>query len=534
MKISRLASLFLVLTLAIATLAQGQAVPPQDPQRPDNPAPKANASPRTVPADPQRPDANVPDETAQHNPNAPREIQLSLTPAAEPLPALKYELLPGPMQRKPGNAATNYYRALLHAQQVRSSVAKAEQDKHNQEYEQWFSGPLNDSTKLDMRKWVGYYQAALAETKSAAYCEECKWNLRIQDLRGLDTITFLLHDFQGMRDLGRVLKFRARLEVSDGKLDEAIESTRQGFQLARDTAEPELLINSLIGIAIANMMGEELIEIIDQPGSPNLYWAIASLPKPLIDLRRGLRFEMEMPERMFPFLNDAESAERSPEEWQRLLVDSISKISELSGNASQVPEWQLRLTATAGLMLVYPEAKKRLLAEGFDKQQLDKMPTAQVVAIQASRAQKRVYHDVFKWSALPYSQQRRRVDETMQQLLNELGRPGKITAEDPLFLARLLLPGVQQAMLAEIRLQTHLSATQTIEALRMHAAANQGQLPRTLEEVTIVPVPLNPATDQPFEYQVADGVATLLVRPPPGQPIGSWNARNYVIRIETK
>ena len=108
-----------------------------------------------------------------------------------------------------------------------------------------------------------------------------------------------------------------------------------------------------------------------------------------------------------------------------------------------------------------------------------------------------------------------------------------MTADDPLFLARLLLPAVQQAMAAEIRLQSNLAAIQTIEALRMHAAAHEGQLPRTLEE-TIVPVPLNPATDKPFPYELNDGVATLMVPAPAGQPTNSGNSRKYIIRMEKR
>ena len=135
--------------------------------------------------------------------------------------------------------------------------------------------------KQEMQKWVGYYRNALAETKAAAYREECHFNLRVQDLRGMDTINFLLHDFQSARDLGRALRLRARLEVSSGKLDDALETVRQGLQLGRDSAEPELLINGLVGIAIISTMQDELVEIIDQPGSPNLYWALSSLPRPM-------------------------------------------------------------------------------------------------------------------------------------------------------------------------------------------------------------------------------------------------------------
>ena len=109
--------------------------------------------------------------------------------AAEPVPALKYELLPGPLERTPGNAATNYYRAMLHIQQAIAAVPKEESQKFYQDYESIFDKPLSEMPKQEMEKWVGYYRNALAETKAAAYREECHFNLRVQDLRGMDTNT---------------------------------------------------------------------------------------------------------------------------------------------------------------------------------------------------------------------------------------------------------------------------------------------------------------------------------------------------------
>ncbi|HRF02112.1 MAG TPA: hypothetical protein PLI18_16465, partial [Pirellulaceae bacterium] len=42
----------------------------------------------------------------------------------------------------------------------------------------------------------------------------------------------------------------------------------------------------------------------------------------------------------------------------------------------------------------------------------------------------------------------------------------------------------------------------TCEALRAHAAAERGKLPTTLDEVRIVPIPLDPATGRPFYYEL--------------------------------
>ena len=51
-----------------------------------------------------------------------------------------------------------------------------------------------------------------------------------------------------------------------------------------------------------------------------------------------------------------------------------------------------------------------------------------------------------------------------------------------------------------------------------------------LNDVTIGPIPLNPATDQPFPYELKGGVATLVVPAAVGQP--EWQGRKYMIRME--
>jgi hypothetical protein len=67
-------------------------------------------------------------------------------------------------------------------------------------------------------------------------------------------------------------------------------------------------------------------------------------------------------------------------------------------------------------------------------------------------------------------------------------------------------------MQAETRLDRRVAALRVVEAIRIHAAANDGKLPDTLDEVTIVPVPIDPATSTPFEY-IREGEAARLTCP---------------------
>ena len=45
--------------------------------------------------------------------------------------------------------------------------------------------------------------------------------------------------------------------------------------------------------------------------------------------------------------------------------------------------------------------------------------------------------------------------------------------------------------------------------MRAYAAAHDGQLPASLNDVKDVPIPLDPVTGKPFEYKVVGGKATF-------------------------
>ena len=52
----------------------------------------------------------------------------------------------------------------------------------------------------------------------------------------------------------------------------------------------------------------------------------------------------------------------------------------------------------------------------------------------------------------------------------------------------------------------------------MHAAAKDGSLPESLDEIKLVPIPLDPVTGKPFSYTKAGETATLSGPPPVARP----------------
>ena len=82
-----------------------------------------------------------------------------------------------------------------------------------------------------------------------------------------------------MRTLARALQVRFRAEVALGRFDDAIRTAKTMFAMSRHLGEHPTLIGNLVGIAIAYVAIEPLEEMLEQPGCPNLYWALTNLPR---------------------------------------------------------------------------------------------------------------------------------------------------------------------------------------------------------------------------------------------------------------
>ena len=93
------------------------------------------------------------------------------------------------------------------------------------------------------------------------------------------------------------------------------------------------------------------------------------------------------------------------------------------------------------------------------------------------------------------------------QYLRDEGRKREIIP-----LASLLLPAIQAAKTAEARTERTIALLRTLEALRMYAAGHEGRLPSKLEDVTAVPIPIDPMTGKSFVYK-CDGNTAVLEAP---------------------
>jgi hypothetical protein len=321
-----------------------------------------------------------------------------------------------------------------------------------------------------------------------------------------------LNDVQVVRQFVPMMVLPARVALADGDFAAAAHSLETGFAFSRHIAEQPFLIHSLIAIACSTKFADTVLDFVERPGAPNLYWSLTALPRPLIDVRRALDFEQRVVELQFPDLADLDRP-RSAGQWDAVLKHLRSEVKRFSEHDKDYkgPPAGAGPDDSAAASPELPAAKKfvaerRRLAPAA----VDALPPAQVLVLYLVGVSQDLRDEGFRVAYLPYPQAR-------PLLAAARARLDAAPDTEPVRFARLLVPSVDTLLRAQNRIDRRIAALRGIEALRMHAAAS-GQLPDRLDRVTVVPVPDDPGTGQPFEYRRDGATATLASRIPGESP----------------
>lgn len=400
-------------------------------------------------------------------------IKLTVDPMPAPRPALKYLLLPESGEMTQGNPIPNYLKCLL---------------------DQDLTVPQENLGK-----------AALRQVDRAARMDKPDWQL-LPKLR-TEGIGLLLPDLQKMRELAAALQTRFRDEIAQRRFDDAIYTARTLLALARHTGEHPTVIGELVGIAIAFVALAPLEEMLEQPGCPNLYWALTNLPTPFITAEKGMEGE-----RLLILAELGDIDDKKPMAAAQL-KKVINRIDLFEGNGRKARQWLAERAQDEKYM---GSARRRLVEAGIPEERLAQFSTYQVVLLDEK---------------LDYQIQR---DEMMKLLglptWEAVERLEALRVPNDRLLARLLLPARRKVRVSQGRLEQKFALLRCVEALRLYAAAHGGKLPAKLADVA-VPLPVDPFTGKPFRYELKDGAAHLRGTAPKGYAeIATFNL-HYEITI---
>jgi hypothetical protein len=433
---------------------------------------------------------------------------LALHPAPAPSPSLKYRLLPERREQVPGNAAALYYRTLAMFFE-NTFLLKDLREDH---WDAWLAVPLKDLPVKEAGEKVGITRNFLKEIGVATHCRQCDWQLEERP----EGMSLMLPDLTGFRRFGIVLAVRARVEIREKRLPDALQTIQMGYTMAHHLGEGPTLAHVLTAAGIVQMMNDRLEELVEQPGAPNLYWTLTALPRPFFDPRGAFEEEGTVLERTWPWLKRLEVGPMTPSQLKSVQGE-IRKTLDYYGIRPSDPKQGLDRDWSQ--TSVFPEAKKALLTWGTTADQVEAMPAFQVVAIYAYRDTRQTWEELAKWSHVAGAWREAGYKEAVQKHRDALAQLDRLffhgllrtlEVNTPLSLQKSEAPLPLEQVEASIgRTDRRIAALRCIEALRMYAAHQEGRLPATLKEITEVPIPDDPVTSKPFGYTLTSDKAKL-------------------------
>jgi hypothetical protein len=457
---------------------------------------------------------------AQAQPDSPKLIRLAPQSAAKQVAAFRYRLLPGSLDRTPGNAAPLW--------RLAGEVLRKPKRRLTSKEDVWLAAPLQELPRKEIADFLVHYASTFRLARQAACRDHCDWEMPPLTLQTIQD-SFSNEFIQGHRELVSLLSVRCRLQLAEGRYEDAAETLQIGFALARHLCESDSAISNLVGIALAAIVVTRVEEWVQTPGSPNLYWALTALPRPLANVRRAFEQEFSIIHRSFPGLRRLRRETLTVQQAEKLVKEvcgGLSKAADGSPKEEENREVFRKLGESILAAENYPQARQHILDLGRPTKEIDAMPKSQAIILWYIDQYDRSRDDILKALTVPTWQ----AGPLLDAATGEFRAAGK--GGNPLF-ALMMINAVMKTYDAHIRLERYLAGLRGAEALRLYAAEHAGKPPVKWDDITAVPLPIDPVTGRGFRglYQVKDGHGILDVPyHKPGMPASL--GRRYALAPE--
>jgi hypothetical protein len=406
-------------------------------------------------------------------------------------PVMRYQLLPSWKETRDANAAPQYHRAILIISQTMSQVT--EKQELWEQLDSWRTMPLDQLPQEEVQRKVGMFSNALQEVHFGARRRYCRWDLPIEEQRQ-DLFAILLPEIQEMRSIARILAVRIRLQLARGNLDEAMTDLQTGYAMARHVGQDNFLVSSLVGLAVASVMHEQLLTALSLESAPNLYWSLTRLPNPLIDIHGSLEVEWDSVFIVLPELLEARIETYPEDVWN----ERLHSVSERMRPYLQQGDSIQRVLGPVKLFS-HLDIIRNVLVErmGYARDDVEAMPASRAILLYSGLAFERLRDDSYRAARLPYHQAVRFYQADQEQ--REQAQP----SIDPLRLGEMFSPAAQALHRSMTVGQRFIELLRAVEAIRDFAQSHD-RLPESLEEIEALPVPINPVSGEPFVYRLHD------------------------------
>jgi hypothetical protein len=443
-------------------------------------------------------------------------IKLVVDPAKEPVPKLRYRLLPPPADLETGNAANTYRRGFIPL----SEHFKDSRDK----IDEWVDKPLDALAKHRAE----FNFPVLLPIDRAARMSHVDWDIT-KEILARGNLEIIDAEHSSARAAMQLIRIRSRIALLEGEFDEALRSYQTALAMAQHFGQAAGFSMHITAAMIGEMSADELQLFLQRPGAPNLYWALRAMPKPLFPVVSGLEIDFRASER-YMRLPPAIANEILSEAEAQLAFEAFHVQAEKFGSMGHVdkltPE-QIKAGKVVQKLLL-AENEKTLRQAGRSEGDIKKMTPAQVYLLAALYHHRAVIDEILVLHTLPYAEA---ISKTTA-LHNGL-RERALKNTTFAFTAVLLSPGSGHPLTNQAKVERRFALLTTLEALRLHAA-EKGVFPEKLADA-VVPIPHDPITGQAFHYENKGGVVTLRSPSTTGLLRLRGRAdREYELRLRTK
>ena len=462
-----------------------------------------------------------------------RKLKVTVSPAELPYPLLKYRFNIYATEMESGNAAPLYSEAHARLNIFRANVL-ADQVYRSQEYaemmwpKQFDKEPLKGNEDIELTRlrfkafpiqamWASEVPAEIDAAKEewlysatqsvfqliekGSKKRDCDWGY-LTEYKGVATS---LDHLQQMRDLARFLQGKANWEIRNGKYDDAVKTIRIGLQLAEHlkTSDFPCLVTSLVGIAIQGIMESEIRLLSAQPDAPNLYPALTQLVERNDIFQKSLQAEQYW---LFSRKNVQEIFERmdsaTNDEYVMLLDEMLTLMFQVNQDDYE-KKFDTTNVRSLACIACYPYGKERLLKQGFSNENIDAMSVYRVVVPYILEEIKAAYDQLIVASSFPVDSKHTAIVFDDSSYMDVAESPARM------YLI-MLLPAVNAAKNANLRVQQSFDLLKITEAVRYYATVHDGKLPESLEAMEELYVTtINLMDGKPFVYRVEGDKAII-------------------------
>jgi hypothetical protein len=201
-------------------------------------------------------------------------FELEVNPAKIPESAQKYQLLPKVDDQNDADAVPLYEKAIQALPRGR---------KQDKQIHEWLDLPPEQLPAKQVLETIQKHMESLKLISRATKCKQCNWPIWKPGTTPPDTSEY--------RSLAFLLALWARLEIVNGEYDRALLVMQTAYGMARHLGQAPTCIQAMVGTAIGALTCREVELFIKSKDSPNLYWALANLPRPFADVNNAIEAE---------------------------------------------------------------------------------------------------------------------------------------------------------------------------------------------------------------------------------------------------